>query len=249
MRSAQVAITGLGWVSAAGLGCGPADFALRAGPLPEIRRAQLFAAQDRHFGRLDDFSRLGLAGIALALRDAGLDASESFSDGEVRARDIGVVVTTNCGCVHTDLAFWETVNRQTGHSDSPRLFVYTLPSVFLGEAALRLGLGGPTYALDGGPEIAGGLAALCEAVDMLVQGECPVMLAGMCDLPPPPGLCLPGRALPGAVFFVLEMSPRAQYPAYAWLTLERDGSVRADSARPADLIALAGSLTPRSSPA
>ena len=68
-------ILGIGWVDGDGPGRGRGERPcnLRPGPLHRIERADIFDKPDRRFGRLDDYSRLGLAAIALALQDARLD--------------------------------------------------------------------------------------------------------------------------------------------------------------------------------
>ena len=67
-------ITGIGLVNTRGMGSGreSVSFGPSHGTLPSIERRQLFGRGFKHFGRLDAFSRVGLAGIAHALKDAGL---------------------------------------------------------------------------------------------------------------------------------------------------------------------------------
>ncbi len=89
-------ITGVGWVTAAGMGSGRsgAPFSMERGRIARIARKALFREPDQRFGRLDDFSRLGLAGITLALRDAGL---EEWSE----KRPTGIICSTVNGCSST----------------------------------------------------------------------------------------------------------------------------------------------------
>ncbi|PLX85242.1 MAG: beta-ketoacyl synthase [Desulfuromonas sp.] len=193
-------VTGIGWVSAAGPGRGRAKgaFAMPAGVLPEISRKEVFAAPDRRFGRLDPFSRTGLAAIAFALRDAGLEEWDS-------KRPFGLLAESACGCLATDGAYFDTVLEEGGSLASPHLFAYTLPNTFLGEAAIRFGLSGGGLVLSGaGPR---GSEALTMALENLEWGDEKGVLAGICDLEAPPPLEAPEGAAPGALFVVLEREP------------------------------------------
>ncbi len=131
-------VLGIGWVTAAGMGRGrqAAPFALCPGELPPVARKDIFAEPDLRFGRLDGFSRLGLAAIALALQDAGLDAW-------TEKRPVALAAASRYGCLTTDADYFDTVLPQQGRLASPNLFAYTLPNCFLGEAAIRFGLTGP----------------------------------------------------------------------------------------------------------
>ena len=174
----RIFLTGIGWVTAAGIGRGRRRdlFAWGTGELPVLSRRELFSDPYPRFGRLDDFSRLGLAGIALALADAGLDAWQ-------QKRPIGIVAETRLGCLVTDLAYFDTVVSDGGALASPNLFAYTLSNTFLGEAAIRFGLTGPAFVAnsEGGSEF----DCLRLGLDSLRHGDCPVMVTGRCDLAPP----------------------------------------------------------------
>ncbi len=192
----RAVIQGLGWITAAGLGRGGTggDFAMPAGPLPPIARKDVSEEPFPRFGRLDEFSRLGLSAIALALRDAGLDQWRE-------KRKVGLIAATAYGCLTTDLAYFETVLPEGGGLASPNLFAYTLSNCFLGEAAIRFGLTGTGFVIN--ETKASRLASLVMALESLSWGECDVILAGVCDLPFPAGISWASPALPGALFLVL----------------------------------------------
>lgn len=179
-----------------GLGRGrqEGDFTLTTGVLPPVTRKDIFPEPYNRFGRLDEFSRLGLAGIALALQDAGLD---QWSE----KRNIGMVASSCFGCLKTDLAYYDTVIPDGGALASPNLFAYTLSNCFLGEASIRFGLTGTSFVItEEDPRRLGGLHM---ALESLTWGEADLMLAGFCDLEPPPEL-FPGSPVPpGAVFLLL----------------------------------------------
>jgi len=215
-------VRGIGWVTAAGLGRGRdgCAFSMPAGELPHLKRRDVFAEPYNRFGRLDDFSRLGLSGIALALQDAGLDQW-----GE--KRDIGVIASTRFGCLPTDLAYFDTVIPDEGALASPNLFAYTLSNTFLGEAAIRFGLTGTGFVLN--EDDSQRLGALRMALESLAWEECATVVAGCCDLPAPEELRLGKPAPAGAVFLVLEKGTIPPTPGRRIeLAMARDGSMAVD---------------------
>jgi len=192
-------LRGAGWVDAGGPGspAGGRPFRLGVEPLPPIRWQQVSDAPNPRFGRLDPFTRTGLLAVATALKAAGLAET-----GGAR-RPLGIVASSDLGCLATDLDYYDTVLPADGALASPNRFVYTLPSCFLGEAAIIFGLTGPGFVVNPGPKEP--LAALGLALDWLASGECPAMLAGFCDVPPaePAVAGVPA----GAGFVLLERAP------------------------------------------
>lgn len=188
-------IRGIGWVTGAGFGQGrqATEQPLRAGVLEIPKRKQVFEKPDMRFGRLDKFSRIGLAAIAFSLRDAGREAWEE-------KRPIGIIAASRYGCLQTDLAYLETMLPDHGKLASPNLFAYTLPNCFLGEAALRFGLSGSSLVLN--QSDSSGLAALRFAQEELEWNSQEGVLAGICDLEAPAGLDEGG--CPGSLFLLLE---------------------------------------------
>jgi len=204
-------ISGIGWVAATGCGRGRAAGAL---PLWNDRltipaRKDLFAHADLRFGRLDGFSRTGLAGITMCLRDAG---REDWQD----KRAIATMAVTAGGCLQTDLDYLATVIEGGGKLASPNLFAYTLPNCFLGEAALRFGLTGNSLILqqDGGSE----LDVLGRALEELTWSGCTGVIAGFCEVPVA-GLPCPSSGY-GSLFVLLEGAPEPPSVSYGKLSLE-----------------------------
>lgn len=191
-------INGIGWVTARGCGLGQEGGAqpLQPGPLEIPTRKQVFTEVDKRFGRLDDFSRIGLGAVTFCLRDA---AAESWSE----KRAIGIIAASRFGCLATDLAYLETMIPEGGKLASPNLFAYTLPNCFLGEAALRFGLCGNSLLLNQSDPAQ--LAALHYALDELAWGEAEAMLAGVCDLPWPEAEA--ESFVSGSVFLLLGRAP------------------------------------------
>ena len=198
----KILVRGCGWVTVAGSGRGPlSDGAFAVAGQPRISDSSLVGwSGGSRFGRLDLFSRVGVAAVALALQDAGLRTGET--GGELR--DIGLIVATVSGSQRTDREFYQSMTATPGLG-SPALFVYTLATSFVGEAALRFGLSGATLALNEN-EISG-LDALRVAFEQLSNGDDVAFLVGVNNLFPAekpfPSL---GQ---GACFLVLEKERRS----------------------------------------
>lgn len=203
-------ITGMGWLTAAGLGQGRRDaFTLACGALPEVRRQDLFDEHPR-FGRMDAYCKTGLAGVVMALRDAGLEGPL----GEYA----GLAAATCAGCLKTDLDYFATVMQGPALA-SPNLFAFTLPTSIVAEAAICFGLRGPTCVLHEPQPF--GLAGVRIALETLEFGEADLMLAGACHVP---AADWPGDQDPsGSIFLILESKRRAQgRQAYGHLLLDGD---------------------------
>jgi len=212
-------ISGIGWVTAAGMGCGKDhdSFSMPNARLDAIERKSVFNRPDRNFGRMDEYSRLGLAAIAFALRDAGLEQWHT-------KRDIGIIAATEYGCLWTDIDYYETVLPEGGILASPYLFAYTLPNCFLGEAAIRFGLTGESFVVN---EPAGsGLVSMQLALGSMAVKESETMICGICDLGRPSQFGGENDVAPGALFFVLETAADPKRRTYGELDLNTGGGIR-----------------------
>ncbi len=225
-----IGITGIGWVTATSMGCGKdhAGFAFAEGPLPAIEHGQLFERPCPSFRRMDEYSRIGIAAISFALKDAGLDQW-------THKRNIGVIVSTEYGCLNVDLDYYETVLREEGIGASPALFAYTLPNSFLGDAAILFGLTGKAFVVNDPHPL--GLTGLKLALDSLILGECDQILCGVNNLKYPPAFDRYSKADPGALFFVIEKSERTS--GYGELRVEREGVIEFEGKVLRDLSGLA----------
>jgi 3-oxoacyl-(acyl-carrier-protein) synthase len=111
--------------------------------------------------------------VALALRDAGIPYSPE------RKLDIGIVGTNGSGSLATDLLYFKDYVESGRTLGRGNLFIYTLPSSPLGEAAIHFGLQGPLlYAADGKASLS---MVLETAEEMVLLGEAEAMLAGTAD--------------------------------------------------------------------
>lgn len=221
-------VTGIGWVTSRGPGRGreAREFSMTSDPIPPVAREDVFPEPNLRFGRLPQYSRVGLAAVAFALRDAGMEHWDT-------KRSAGIVASTLAGCLATDIEYYNTVLPESGGLPSPNLFSCTLPTCFLGEAAIQFGLTGPTLIVNDPAEDA--LGGVRMALESLSWGECGTMLAGHIDLPAGPAI--PGIPLPcaGGLFMVLENAGESPAGGYGTLDLSDGGAVRHDGIEIADL--------------
>lgn len=200
-------ITGTGWVTPANMGPGRNNdrFEWGGGALPEITREVVFEKPYPHFGRLDGYSRLGLSAIAFALKDAELSRW-------TRKRDIGIIASTLNGCLDTDIDYFDTVMMEGGRVASPNLFAYTLPNSYLGEASIRFGLTGASFIVN--EPSASGLWCLRMSLIGIAAGQFEKVVCGMCDQGHLPLFAESGKTACGALFFVIEKTPRHAHLVY-----------------------------------
>ncbi len=196
----NVLVTGCGWISAVNSGRG-AD---RQKPIWDVGTPTVPAAilnslkGGPRFGRLDLFSRIGVAAVGLALEDAGY-FPKTMPTAEA---SIALISATTSSCGLTDRDFYRTVHEEPGLA-SPGLFVYTLATSFLGEAALRFSLTGASLAvIEPLPQAD---TALKLAVAELITGDDEIVVTGVCNLFAQDSVA---PRLSGALFLVLEKEPQ-----------------------------------------
>lgn len=208
-------ITGIGCVTAAGVGCGRdlGGLAMPEKPLPEITSRSIFGSLHPYARRMDAYSKTGLAAIAYALQEAGLDQW-------TQKRDVGIIAATETGCLETDIHYVATVKSFQNFQPSPALFSCTLPNTYLGEAAIRFGLTGPTFVVS--EPLALGISPVTLAMESLDVADADKMLAGFCSLALPAPFDILRKGPPGAIFLVLENFP-ARKASYGALRLKSEG--------------------------
>lgn len=211
-------ICGIGWVTGEGFGCGKQGGYCTFSDLhpPPLTRKDVFPEPNQRFGRMSEYTKVGLAAITFALRDAEL---ENWTD----KRPVGVVASTRLGCLATDLEYQRTVLLDGGGLASPNLFAYTLANCFLGDAAIQFGLTGSSIAINETTE--DNLGAIRMALEELELGEADTMLAGICDLAAPEAFAECVMLKPGALFLVLSVSPPSLPVSYGTVSLTDDGRI------------------------
>jgi 3-oxoacyl-[acyl-carrier-protein] synthase II len=199
----KIVISGLGWVNGASAAEGrqSKDFTWQDELSPLKLKDLLKSLPPRH-GRLDCFSKLGLAAVGLALQDAGCD---EWSE----KRDIGLIAGSEYGCLESDVDYYATVLPEDRALTSPNLFAYTLPNCFIGETSISYGLIGTNYVVQ--DNSLDQLVAVKMAWDSLRWQESEAMLGGVLNRPCPENIEGPAVVLPpGAVFFLLEEEEKAK---------------------------------------
>ncbi len=134
-------IKGHGWVKEGVCGCAAkklqwqyADFRLLCA---QLIKDLVLARPIENFGRFNQDARLVTLSIALALYDANIHYAKD------RKHDIGILGTSSNGALDSNLAYFRDyveAGRKLGRGN---LFIYTLPSSPLAEAAIHFGLQGP----------------------------------------------------------------------------------------------------------
>lgn len=136
----NISVISAGWVTSKGFGtlrCSYEHLFSEGESIYSAAKSSIFTRQVRNFGRLDRLSRITLATVALALKDAGIDSSPE------NKMNIGIIGTNSNGSLETDCDFFRDYldnGRKLGRAN---LFIYTLPSSPLGEASIHFGLKGP----------------------------------------------------------------------------------------------------------
>lgn len=219
----SIHVTGIGWVTPTNRGQMKdlSLFVMTPGPLPEIPLKGLGPAARR----MDAYSRLALIAIGYCLDDAGLTYRTD-------QRNIGIIAATENACLTTDCDYFNTVLETGGASASPGLFSYTLPSIFLGEAAILYNLAGPTFIVNEGN--LNGIACLEMCLEALLLGETDIILCGIVNPPLPPAVPVEEEQFNGALFLALERLT-AQKPSYGAIGFEEKGNISFRDSRIVDL--------------
>ena len=171
----NISIYGIGWIHSDGYGCImkelQASFVNRQSHA--MLKKKLFSCPFKNFGRLDTLSKMTCYAVALALQDAGMH----YSAGQ--KQDIGIIGTNASGSLQSDIDYFQDYLNNGRTLSRGNLFIYTLPTSPLAEAAIYFGLQGPLlYATS--PD--GSLASiLAMATEMTLLEETPIMLAGMAE--------------------------------------------------------------------
>ena len=171
----DISIYGIGWIHADGYGCVMKEIqSLYVNSQSRsLLKKKLLSYPFKNFGRLDALSKMTCYAVALALQDAGMH----YSAGQ--KQDIGIIGTNASGSLQSDVDYFQDYLNSGRTLSRANLFIYTLPTSPLAEAAIYFGLQGPLlYATsaDGSPA-----SILAMAAEMILLEETPVMLAGMAE--------------------------------------------------------------------
>ena len=171
-----ITIQGIGWVTPGGFGCikSRAQHTFQQGErINAIPKQDIFSAPFKNFGRMDTSSRMTAYAVALALRDAGLPYSSA------KKQDIGIIGTSSTGSLQSDVDYFKDYLAGGRTLSRANLFIYTLPTSPLGEAAIHFGLVGPLLYASKKDNALG--AELDMAAEIIQNGESPTMLVGRAE--------------------------------------------------------------------
>ncbi len=148
----SISVCGIGWLTKNEYGCmrkGERSPYGDAGGPDSLVKKGIFAYPVKNFGRFDHASRMTCFGVALALRDAGIEYGPS------RKQDIGIIGANDRGSLQSDIDYFTDYIRSGRTLSRGNLFIYTLPSSPAGEAAIHFGFQGPVlYAAGEGDSLA-----------------------------------------------------------------------------------------------
>jgi 3-oxoacyl-[acyl-carrier-protein] synthase II len=132
----MVAICGIGWITEKEYGCVMKDSRVSYQDRMALRK-ELFSCPFKGFGKLDDISAMLCYSVALALEDRGVEYNAD------RKNLTGIVGTNSSGCLKSDIQYFRDYIDSGRVMARGNLFIYTLPSSPLGEAAIHFGMQGP----------------------------------------------------------------------------------------------------------
>jgi 3-oxoacyl-[acyl-carrier-protein] synthase II len=169
-------VHGIGWLTRGGYGCVKSGLHHPLVPGEGVRsvaKREIFSHPFKNFGRLDRISRMTAYAVALALRDAGMEYTPS------KKQDVGIIGTNSEGSLETDIEYFKDYIEGGRTMSRGNLFIYTLPSSPLGEAAIHFGFTGPLLYTAGKENNIRTILDMAE--DILLARETTAMLAGRAE--------------------------------------------------------------------
>lgn len=132
--------------------------------LPPLKGRYFSKEPSPRFGRMDLLCKLGLGVAELCMEHAPI----------LTRQDVALVGASMLGCLELDAQYHDTLLKGGSAGASPALFVYTLPSMFLGEVAIKFGLRGRTTYINAGRISAP--AALVHGARLIERARAPFAL-------------------------------------------------------------------------
>ncbi len=165
-------IIGTGWLSREAYGSEKLGRNIEYASRTELRKLGkedgLFAYPVKNFGRLTEISQRVCYLTALALQDAGLE----YAAGN--KLNIGLLGTDEFGCEQANLDYFRDYVEGGRSMARANLFIYTLPSSPLAEAAIHFGLQGPLLYFR--PQEQSIESLIAAAKRMIAEGQAEYML-------------------------------------------------------------------------
>jgi hypothetical protein len=173
MSPARNVVAGIGWITASEYGCVRRQMRRSYAEMRLLRSEMLaesiFSYPVKGFAKYDRVSQMTCCATALALYDAGMPYSES------RKQDIGILGTNSDGCLQSNLDFFGDFVENGRTLGRANLFVYTLPSIPIAEAAIHFKCEGPLLYMAFPREPIASL--LRQSEGMIVREEAEAMMA------------------------------------------------------------------------
>ena len=165
----MISVLGIGWIEGGGRGTHASQECNHR--TVELPGKEIFSYPFKNIGRLDHISRMTAYTVAMALKDAGIVYAQDHK------LDMGIIGTNASGSLCSDIRYFRDY-LETGRTTSRgNLFIYTLPSSPLGEAAIHFGLQGPLLYMAGTENPL--MMVMETAAEMMLLDEVPSMLAGI----------------------------------------------------------------------
>ena len=169
----MIAVTGIGWLTRKEYGGIIGKVEKRHEGLDSLyasfKRESLFSYPVKNFSRFDTISKTTCFCAALALKDAGISYSAD------QKKDIGIFGANESGCLESNINYFKDYIESGRILARGNLFIYTLPSIPLAEAAIHFGLSGPLLHLSFND---GKISSLLSfAGKNILEGQTPSILA------------------------------------------------------------------------
>jgi hypothetical protein len=166
-------VAGIGWITPREYGCVRKRIR-RSYPdvrslASELQRDSVFLYPVKRFGKYDAVSKMTCCVAALALHDAAVSYSQS------EKQDMGILGTNTEGCLQANVDYFKDFVENGRSLGRANLFVYTLPSIPMAEAAIYFNCRGPLLYMAFPERQIPSLLGQCAR--MILQGESPTMLA------------------------------------------------------------------------
>ena len=172
MARKMICISGIGWIFDGKYGCARTGHKRNAeSDLPPS--GEVFPYPFKNFGRLDPQSRVTCCAVGLALRDARIELSPN------QKKAIGIVGTCSSGSLASDIKYFRDYIDSGRTLGRGHLFIYTLPSSPLAEAAVYFGCLGPLLYIDDRQDPFG--TTVRTASEMIRASEAGTMVAGVTE--------------------------------------------------------------------
>jgi hypothetical protein len=169
----MIAVTGIGWLNRKEYGCiiGKTE-KLHEGLdslYSSFKRESLFSYPVKNFTRFDAISKTTCFCVALALKDAGITYSPE------QKKEVGIFGANDSGCLESNINYFRDYIDSGRVLARGNLFIYTLPSIPLAEAAIHFGLSGPLLHISFNEKSLPSLLSF--AGKSILEGEAPAILA------------------------------------------------------------------------